>query len=316
MIAVVGATGNVGRKIVEILLHRGCKKLALLASSRSKGMELFGYGVEDVENFDFTKCKIVLFATDSDISRQYIPHARQAGCVVIDSSSAFRLHEDVPLIVPPVNGFLVGKHSLYSTANCLASPLSVVLMPLHKKLEVKRVIVTTFQSTSGAGKEPMDELFSSSGKVLMGEAAEAKFFPRPIAFNVIPQVDKICEDGFTGEEHKIAKEVQKIVSGDIAIAATAVRVPVGVGHSMSVAIEFKKTFSIEDVKEILREAPGVVLSEDYATPREIAGQDGVFVGRMRRDPTCENGLMLWLVSDNLRRGAALDAVEVAQLIGV
>lgn len=322
-IAVIGATGNVGRKIIEIYHTRKSgdpQALRLFASARSKGKLLqfdhHIYSVEDIASYDFNDCYLALFATDSDISRLYIPKALEKKCVVIDSSSLYRLSPDVPLIVPPVNAHLIDStHLLYATANCIASPLSIVLKPLHNQWEVSRVIASTYQSTSGAGKEPMDELFDTSKSFLKDEKPLTKLFPRPIAFNVIPQVDKILENGFSNEESKIMKEVQKIISPEIKISATSVRVPVAIGHSMAVSIEFKKAITLDQVYQALALSPGVLISTDhYSTPLEIAGQNEVFVGRLRRDPTVENGVLLWIVSDNLRRGAALDVVEILEKI--
>lgn len=321
-IAIIGATGNVGRKIIEIFLERGSvekEQLLLFASSASAGKTLkignHTFEVNDAEKCPFDDCSQVLLATNSEISKKYVPLAIQAGCTVIDSSSAFRLNPQVPLIVPPVNAHLISQECpLYAIANCLASPIATVLKPLHDNFQATRVTATTYQSTSGAGKEPMDELYDQSELVLEQHLnVSSKYFPRQIAFNVVPQIDKILEDGFTYEEFKIIHEIQKVVSSEIKVLATAVRVPVRIGHSISLTIEFEKNFTIEPLQEILRESKGVALSEnDYSTPIEVVGQDLVFVGRIRKDPTVQNGVVLWLVSDNLRRGAALDAVEVAE----
>lgn len=320
-VAIVGATGNVGRKILELLLLRSKinpQLLRLYASSRSKGKKLninaFEFPIEDAEKADFQDCFLALFSTDSSISKNLVPKALQAGAFVIDSSSAHRLNTQVPLVVAPVNGHLILKESkLYSTPNCLASPISIVLKPLHEKFAAGRVIASTYQSTSGAGKDAMDELYQNTAAHLKGEKAPSKCFARQIAFNVIPQVDKILEDGFTAEEHKIIQEVNKIVSSEIKVLATSVRVPVGIGHCISLAIEFNHPCPLEEVRDTLTASPGVIFSKDhYTTPLEAEGKDEVFVGRLRKDPTVPHGISLWLASDNLRRGAALDAVEIAE----
>jgi aspartate-semialdehyde dehydrogenase len=319
--AIIGATGNVGRKILELALERHSwepKAIKLFASKKSRGVEftLAGhhYIVADLADYDFADCKIAVFATESDVSKAYIDKALTAGAKVVDASSAYRLDPDVPLVVPPVNAaVLTAEHRLAAHANCLASPISVVLKPLHDYAKATRVVVSTYQSTSGAGKAAMDELLQHTKSTYGTEDFQHKNFPRPIAFNVIPQVSDILSDGFTYEEFKIIKEVQKVVSSDIQMVATAVRVPVLIGHSISMAIEFAKPITLEGVKALLAKSPGVILSEhDYHTPLEVQGSNKVFVGRMRIDPTVPHGLLLWLVSDNLRRGAALDAVEIAE----
>ncbi len=322
-IAIIGATGNVGRKIVEIMLQRkrvNPTHLRLFASKRSAGQRLdienYAYDIEDIADYDFQDCYLALFATDSDISKMYVPKALAAFAKVIDSSSAYRLDPQVPLIVPPVNADLItAQHNLFAAANCLACPISVVLKPLNDYATIQRVLVSTYQSTSGAGKAAMDELYQQTKSIYTGEPYHNNIFARSIAFNVIPQVDQILENGFTYEEIKIIKEVQKIISPNLKIAATAVRVPVMIGHSISLAIEFSKQIDIDEIKVLLAKSPGVQLSlNDYTTPLEVAGKDDVFVGRIRRDPTVDHGLLLWLASDNLRRGAALDAVEMAETI--
>lgn len=318
-IAIIGATGNVGRKIIELLLERESvrkESLSLFASSRSHGKKLLigknEFTVQDLAFCDFSKYKAALFATESEISQKYAPHAHDSGSLVIDSSSFFRMHKNVPLVVEPVNGNLVTKECrFYSTPNCLASPISVVLKPLDDAFKALRVVASTYQSTSGAGKEAIDELFRESKNVLEGGLAQKKVFARPIAFNVIPQVDKILEDGFTKEEKKIILEVKKLVRDSIDVVATSVRVPVAVGHSISLSLQFKNKFTLDEVIKVLKNSYGVKLSDDsYETPLEIEGSDLVHVGRLRIDPTVPNGLLLWLTSDNLRRGAALDAVEI------
>jgi aspartate-semialdehyde dehydrogenase len=322
-IAIIGATGNVGRKIVEILLQRNSiapERIRLFSSARSAGQTLKilnqHFSVENVADYDFKDCYLALFATDSDISKTFAPKAMAAGATVVDSSSAYRLDPNVPLIVPPVNSELVTKSkNLYATANCLACPISVVLKPLHAAANAIRVLASTYQSTSGAGKAAMDELQQHTKKALNGEAFQPVNFKRGIPFNVIPQVDEIRADGFTYEEFKIMEEVRKIISPNLKIAATSVRVPVMVGHSISLAIEFERELSLEEVKKILSQSSGVKVSaNDYMTPVEVEGKDDVYVGRFRKDPTTKNGILLWLCSDNLRRGAALDAVEISERI--
>lgn len=322
-LAIIGATGNVGRKIIQLILEREkCdpRRLRLFSSARSAGRKLhFGnhdYLVEDLARYDFKDCELALFATDSDISKQYVPHALAAGARVVDSSSAYRLDPAVPLIAPPVNiDQLSAQDKLIATANCVACPIAVVLKPLNDYAEITRVLVSTYQSTSGAGKAAMDELYHQTKSVYSGVAHHSKIFNRPIAFNLIPQIDQFHEDGFTGEEIKIAKEVQRLISPKLKIAATSVRVPVMIGHSISLAIEFAKPIDLADIKTLLAKCQGIRLSQDdYSTPLEIEGRDEVYVGRLRRDPTVAQGLLLWTVSDNLRRGAALDAVEIAEKI--
>ncbi len=322
-IAIIGATGNVGRKIVQLILERkkiNSKLLRLFSSARSAGQRLNvddqHFMVEDLAHYDFTDCQLALFATDSDISKAYAPQALAAGARVVDSSSAYRLDPQVPLVVPPVNGqLLTSKSALIATANCVACPIAVALKPLHDYAHARRVLVSTYQSTSGAGKAAMDELYQQTKSIYFAATYQNKHFSRPIAFNVIPQIDQFSGDGFSYEEIKIAKEVQKIIAPNLKIAATSVRVPVMVGHSISMAVEFAKAIDLKEVKAILEKSPGIQLSlHDYTTPLEAEGKDQVFVGRLRRDPTVDNGLLLWLVSDNLRRGAALDAVEIAEKV--
>lgn len=322
-IAIIGATGNVGRNIVEILLQRkqvNPDNIKLYASAKSAGQKLqiatWSYVIQDIADADFKDCYLALFATDSDISKHYIPKALAENVKVVDSSSAYRLDADVPLIVPPVNLHLVtADKSLYATANCLACPISVVLKPLQDYVPIHRVLVSTYQSTSGAGKLAMDELYQQTKAVYTGDVVPAQCFQRRIAFNVIPQVDKISEDGFTFEEIKIAREVQKIISPSLNIAATSVRVPVMIGHSISLAIEFSAAIKLDEVRKRLASSQGIQLSnDDYTTPVEVVGMDDVFVGRLREDKTVPHGILAWLASDNLRRGAALDVVEIAEAI--
>lgn len=323
IIAVIGASGNVGRKILEIMLESESihpSRLRLFASKRSAGKTLHmgthDFVIEDIDNYNFNDCQVALFATDSDISKIYVPHALNAGAKVIDSSSAYRLDEQVPLIVPPVNASLIKPTKmLYATANCLACPISIVLKPLHNYAQIKRVLASTYQSTSGAGKKAMDELYDQTKSTYENRLHPPTHFNRPIAFNVIPQVDNFLEDGSTYEELKIINEIKKIISPAIKIAVTAVRVPVMIGHSISLAVEFANEVNIEKIKNILEFSPGVKLCKnDYCTPLEVAGKNEVYVGRLRQDISTPNGILLWLTSDNLRRGAALDAVEILQIL--
>lgn len=321
MIAIIGATGNVGRLIVESLLKRGITKpenMTLYASSASAGKQISLGGalweIKDTDKADFSQHQICLFATDSHISKVNIPKALAKGCMVVDSSSLHRLDPAVPLIVAPINRQLVSDATkLYAMANCVSSPISMVIAPLHRAHAIKRVIASTYQSTSGAGKGPMDELLNETKAACIGETFTREHFARQIAFNIIPQIDKFMDDGFTYEEFKIIKEIQKIVSKDIAVTATSVRVPVMVGHSVSLAIEFHDDYSLESITAILASTPGVKISSDhYTTPVEARGSDDVFVGRIRRDPSTQHGLQLWICSDNLRRGASTDVVEVTE----
>lgn len=320
-IAIIGATGNVGRKLVELILQRqliDSKRLKLFASAKSKGSQLtiqeYPFFIEDIADYDFQGCKLALFATGSDVSTCYVPIALSQGAKVIDASSAYRLNPEIPLIVPPVNLDLIApNHNLIAHANCLASPIAVALYPLHQQFKAKRVIVSTYQSVSGAGKASMDELYQETKSVYEGRSFENRHFQRPMAFNLIPQVSEILNDGLSYEEFKIIRELQKIISSDIQIAATSVRVPVMVGHGIALAIEFERSISVEDALAVLSTSKGIEISpNNYTTPREAEGKNSVFVGRIRKDSTVESGLLLWLVSDNLRRGAALDAVEIAE----
>jgi aspartate-semialdehyde dehydrogenase len=319
-IALFGSTGNVGRRVAEQLLSKGIASsdtLLLFASPSSAGKRHpTTHGeLQNPETCPFEDLAICIFSTESDVSKTYIPKALEKGCLVVDSSSAFRMKEDVPLVVAPVNGHLIRPktHRLYSCANCIASPISLVTAPLKERFGLKRVQATTYQSTSGAGKDPMDELRYETESLLKERPYLRSHFQRQIAFNVIPQIDKIRDDGYTNEEHKIIHELQKILDLNFPVTATSVRVPVMIGHSVSLSLQLKTPFQMEEVLQLLSFAPHVKISkEHYTTPAEVMGQDSVHVGRIRRDQTLENGLHLWLCSDNLRRGAATDAVEVCE----
>lgn len=320
-IALFGATGNVGRSIAQALLKNQIvrpEELTLYASSSSEGKTLLFEGhpftIKSAEACLFEE-KLCLFATDSDVSRTFIPQALAKGSFVIDSSSAFRMQSDVPLIVVPVNGHQIEPKSkkLYSCPNCIASPISIVLAPLIKAYGIQRIAATTYQSTSGAGKASMEELLHETESALKKTPYTRQHFKRQIAFNVIPQIDSIQEDGYTKEEAKIIQEIKKILNEPIDVTATSVRVPVLIGHSVALSLQFKNPFKIDELINLLKKSPHIKISENqFATPAEIEGSDLVHVGRIRKDSTLPNGLHLWLCSDNLRRGAATDAVEAAE----
>ena len=330
-IVVAGATGNVGREVVNILAEREfpADEIAVLASSRSQGIEI-EYGdtdkmlkVQNIENFDWTGWDMAIFAIGSEATKKYAPIAAAAGCVVIDNSSLHRMDPDIPLIVPEVNPDAIDgykRKNIIANPNCSTAQLVVALKPLHDYANITRVVVSTYQSVSGAGKEGMDELFEQSRNIFVGDGAVAKKFTKQIAFNVIPHIDSFLEDGYTKEEWKMMVEVKKILDPKIKLTATCVRVPVFVGHSEAVNIEYDREMSAAKAKSILRESPGIMLvdkHEDggYTTPIEAAGDDATYVSRVREDPTVDNGLAFWCVSDNLRKGAALNAVQIAELLG-
>jgi len=330
-VVVAGATGNVGREMVNILAERQfpLDEIAVLASSRSQGDQI-EYGdtgkmlkVQNIEHFDPAGWDMALFAIGSDATKVYAPKFAAAGCTVIDNSSLYRMDPDVPLIVPEVNAAAIDGYkakNIIANPNCSTAQMVVALKPLHDAATITRVVVSTYQSVSGAGKVGMDELFEQSRNIFVGDSAEAKKFTKQIAFNVIPHIDSFLDDGSTKEEWKMVVETKKILDPKIKVTATCVRVPVFVGHSESINIAFENELSADDAKRILREAPGVMLidkHEDggYITPIEAAGDDATYVSRVREDPTIENGLNLWCVSDNLRKGAALNAVQIAELLG-
>ncbi len=330
-VVVAGATGNVGREMLNILAEREfpLDDLAVVASSRSTGDEIeFGetdrkLKVQNIEHFDWSGWDMALFAIGSDATAIYAPIAAKAGCTVIDNSSLYRMDPDVPLIVPEVNPEAIDGYvmkNIIANPNCSTAQLVVALKPLHDAAKITRVVVSTYQSVSGAGKEGMDELFEQSRNIFVGDSAEPKKFTKQIAFNVIPHIDKFLDDGFTKEEWKMVVETKKILDSKIKVVATCVRVPVFVGHSEAVTIEFENEISAKKAQSILREAPGVMLvdkREDggYVTPVECVGEYATYVSRVREDPTVDNGLVLWCVSDNLRKGAALNAVQIAELLG-
>ena len=330
-VAVVGATGNVGRELLAVLAEREfpCDEVAAVASSRSTGTEIeMGdtgkmLKVKNLENFDFTGWDIALFSAGSGPTRVHAPRAAAQGCVVIDNSSLYRMDPDVPLIVPEVNPDAIAgykKRNIIANPNCSTAQMVVVLKPLHDVATIRRVVVSTYQSVSGAGKEGMDELFEQSRGIFVGDHATPRKFTKQIAFNVIPHIDVFLDDGSTKEEWKMVVETKKILDPKIKVTATCVRVPVFVGHSEAIHLEFEKEISAERAQDILREAPGCMLydkREDggYITPVECVGDSATYISRVREDPTVENGLALWCVSDNLRKGAALNAVQIAELLG-
>ena len=327
-VAIVGATGNVGQEMLAILAERlfPVNEVYALASRQSIGREIsFGEKTlkcRDLETFDFSQVDIALFAAGGAVAKEWAPKAAAAGAVVIDNSSHFRMHQDVPLIVPEVNADAVAgfaKKNIIANPNCSTAQLVVALKPLHDAAKIKRVVVSTYQSTSGAGKDAMDELFNQTKGIFVNDGPEPDKFTKQIAFNVIPHIDVFMEDGFTKEEWKMMAETKKILDPAIKLTATCVRVPTFVGHAEAVNIEFENSLSDDEAREILREAPGLLVidkREDggYVTPVECVGEFATFVSRIRVDPTVENGLALWCVSDNLRKGAALNAVQIAETL--
>jgi aspartate-semialdehyde dehydrogenase len=322
-IAIVGATGLVGRKMLQILEERNfpVKNLKLLASERSEGIELSFNGerlkVEKLTEEKFKGVDIALFSAGTDVSVKFVPEAVKRGCVVIDNSSAFRLEKDVPLVVPEVNAEKISQHKgIIANPNCSTIQLVVVLKPLHDKFKIKRVVVSTYQSVTGAGKKALDQLMFE----IQGLKPQTPKFPHQIAYNCIPQIDNFFEDGYTKEEHKIMKETKKILDDEnIKITATCVRVPTIGGHAESVNIEFENKFSLEDIIQTLNQAPRVIVIDKpyesiYPMPIFSNEKDDVFVGRIRLDQSIENGLNLWIVADNLRKGAATNAVQIAEIL--
>jgi aspartate-semialdehyde dehydrogenase len=328
-VAVVGATGNVGCEMLRTLYDRKfpVAEVVALASSRSAGKQVsFGDHktliVQDLEKYDFKGTDIALFSPGGAVSKIHAPRAAAAGCVVIDNTSQFRMDPDVPLVIPEVNPEALKdfrKSNIIANPNCSTIQMLVALAPLHRAAKIKRIVVATYQSVSGAGKEAMDELYSHTKAVYMNERKEPQKFSKPIAFNVIPQIDVFMKDGSTKEEWKMRVETQKILDENIEVMATCVRVPVFVSHSEAVNVEFEFPLSVEDAHDILSEADGVVINNAplenlFVTPVECSGEDGVYVSRLRQDPTVENGLAMWVVSDNVRKGAALNAVQIAEVL--
>ncbi len=327
-VAVVGATGNVGREMLNILDEREfpVNQVFAIASRRSVGVEVsFGdktLKCQDLATFDFSKCDFALMSAGGTVAKEWAPKIGRTGCVVIDNSSAWRMDMDVPLIVPEVNAdAVVGfkKKNIIANPNCSTAQLVVALKPLHDFATIKRVVVSTYQSVSGAGKEAMDELWNQTKGIFVTDTPTPAQFTKQIAFNVIPHIDTFMEDGSTREEWKMMAETKKILDTKIKLTATCVRVPVFVGHSEAVNIEFERPISVQEARDILREAPGLLVidkREDggYITPVECVGDFATYVSRIREDPTVENGLNLWVVSDNLRKGAALNTVQIAETL--
>ena len=325
-IAIVGATGNVGRKILEVLEKKelSIDSLYLIASSKSAGKKIEFKGKEhevfDLENFDFSKVKITFFAAGGKISEKFAEKASKSS-LVIDNSSFFRMDPDVPLIVPQVNSESLNniKKNIIANPNCSTAQLVIVLKPLHDLFRIKRVVVSTYQSVSGGGKASMDELIEQTKSVLNNKKVESKNFTKQIAFNVIPHIDEFSDDGYTKEELKMTYETKKILDEKIELTATCVRIPVSISHSEAVNIEFEKPFVLDEIRKILNNFEGCKVIDErsdggYSTPIEATGKDETFISRIREDKTIKNGLNLWIVSDNLLRGASLNAVEIAETL--
>jgi aspartate-semialdehyde dehydrogenase len=326
-IAVVGATGNVGREMLSVLAERQfpVSEVVALASTRSVGTEVsFGDGtlkVKALDYYDFKGTDICLMSAGGAVAKEWAPKIAAQGCLVIDNSSAWRMDREVPLVVPEVNADALNgiKKGIVANPNCSTAQLVVALKPLHDLAKIKRVVVATYQSVSGAGKEGMDVLFRQTRAIFVADPIEVEKFTKQIAFNVIPHIDVFLDSGYTKEEWKMTVETQKILDPDIQLIATCVRVPVFIGHSEAVNIEFERPITAEKARAALRAAPGILVvdkREDggYVTPQECAGEDATFVSRIRKDPTVEHGLSLWVVSDNLRKGAALNAVQIAECL--
>ena len=327
-VAVVGATGNVGREMLGILAERSfpADEVVALASRKSHGVDVsFGdrtLKCKALDYYDFADVDICLMSAGSAVSKEFSPRIAAAGAVVIDNSSCWRYNSDVPLVVPEVNADALAdfrKRGIIANPNCSTAQLVVALKPLHDHARIRRVVVSTYQSVSGAGKEAMDELFSQTKAVFTVGEIETRKFPKRIAFNVIPQIDMFMEDGFTKEEWKMMAETKKILDPRIKVVATCVRVPVFIGHSEAVNIEFEQPISVDEARQILSRAPGCVVLDrrepgGYVTPYECAGEDPTYISRIREDATVENGLVLWCVADNLRKGAALNAIQIAETL--
>lgn len=327
-IAVVGATGNVGREMLSILEERKfpINTIYALASAQSINTKVsFGERTLKCQNaslFDYSQVDLVLMSAGSSVAKELAPKIAEAGAIVIDNSSFWRYHTQVPLIVPEVNPDAIEdckKMGIIANPNCSTAQLVVALKPLHDKAKIKRVVVSTYQSVSGAGKQAVDELFRQTRAVLVADPVENHVFTKRIAYNVIPHIDVFLEDGYTKEEWKVSAETKKMLDPNIAVTCTAVRVPVFIGHAESVNIEFENPITDDEAREILSEAPGCCVidrREDngYITPHESAGEDATYISRIRQDTTIENGLNMWVVSDNLRKGAALNTVQIAELL--
>jgi aspartate-semialdehyde dehydrogenase len=328
-VAVVGATGAVGREMLTTLAERAfpADEVIALASSNSIGVEV-SYGdeavlkVQNLSDFDFTGTDIALFSAGGKISAEFAPKAAAAGCVVIDNSSHFRMDEDVPLVVPEVNAEALAGYAarnIIANPNCSTAQMVMALKPLHDDFTIKRVVVSTYQSVSGAGRPGMDELFNQTRAVFVNDPLTREEFTKEISFNCIPHIDSFLDDGFTKEEWKMTVETQKILDPEIEVVAHCVRVPVFIGHAEAIFIETEEPIDETMAREAMADFPGLIvidhrLDEGYVTPKESAGEDAVYVSRMRVDPTVENGLVFWCVSDNLRKGAALNAVQIAEVM--
>jgi len=328
-VAVVGATGAVGREMLKTLAERRfpADEVAAVASGRSAGQEVsFGEDkvlkVQNLDTFDFKGWDIGLFSPGASVSAVHAPRAAAAGCIVIDNTSHFRMEPDIPLVVPEVNPHHIvrsAKRGIIANPNCSTIQMVVALKPLHDRFKVKRVVVSTYQSVSGAGKEAMDELYLHTKASFVNEKHAPQEFTKEIAFNCIPHIDKFLDDGSTKEEWKMVVETKKILDPDIAVFASCVRVPVFIGHGEAVHVEFEKPVTVNEARAVLRDAPGIMVQDaredgGYATQLECQGEDPVFVSRIRKDPTVENGLAFWCVSDNLRKGAALNAIQIAETL--
>ncbi len=328
-VAVVGATGNVGREMLQTLAEREfpADEVVALASSRSVGAEVsFGEDdvlkVQDLATYDFKGVDIVLSSPGAKVSAEHSPRAAKAGAVVIDNTSQFRMDPDVPLVVPEVNPEAIAgftKKGIIANPNCSTIQMLVALKPLHDLATIRRVVVATYQSVSGAGKDAMDELFNQTRGIYVNEPVQKEEFTKQIAFNVIPHIDVFMDDGSTKEEWKMVAETKKILDPAIKVSATCVRVPVFIGHAEAVNLEFEKEITVEQARAALKQAPGVTVidyrqDEGYVTPQECAGEDPVFVSRIREDATVENGLNIWVVADNLRKGAALNTIQIAEVL--
>ena len=331
-VAIVGATGNVGREIINILEERNfpINKLYLLASSRSKGQKIIFKNqdliVEDLSEFDFSKAQISLFSPGGSVSAEYAPKAAEKGCIVVDNTSYFRMKNDVPLIIPEVNSNVLesffenkNRSNIIANPNCSTIQMLVALKPIHDVAIINRIVVSTYQSVSGSGKEAMDELFNQTQNIYSNKNIEKKIFTKQIAFNVIPHIDAFVENGNTKEEEKMINETKKILDSEIKVSATCVRVPVFISHAESINIELDSPLSDAEATDLLKNFKNISVidyrkDEGYVTPVEAAGEDKVYVSRVRKDSSVDNGLNLWIVSDNLRKGAALNAVQISELI--
>ncbi len=328
-VAVIGATGNVGREMLQTLYERNfpADEVVALASERSVGREI-SYGddkvlkVQNLNTFDFTGCDIALSSPGAKVSAIHSPRAAAAGCVVVDNTSHFRMEPDVPLVIPEVNPEAIAgykKRGIIANPNCSTIQMLVALKPLHTLGKIKRVVVSTYESVSGGGKPAMDELFNQTRAIFVNDPIRPEKFTKQIAFNVIPHIDVFMDDGSTKEEWKMTAETRKILDPEIAVHATCVRVPVFIGHAEAINVEFHNPVTEEQAREALKNAPGVIVidhraNEGYVTPVECAGEDAVYISRIRKDPTIANGLSFWCVSDNLRKGAALNTIQIAEVL--